>query len=178
MPPTPGPDPTAAGRQRPRFVSTRFRAGYDRKEVDAFLGEADAEITRLSAERDRLHEVLNAHQSRRARADPAAEGTPQAGAAQAGGNACIEMLTAAEHLHDEAVSAAYRTRDKMLNEARQQADRLLEDVESRRKATMKELTQQRRRLERDIKMLHEFEREHATRLAALMEAQLDELDDQ
>src|SRR3954468_21150615 len=43
-----------------RFSTTRFRPGYDEDEVDAFLDEVEAELTRLLTESDALRGRLAA----------------------------------------------------------------------------------------------------------------------
>ena len=38
--------------QNKEFATTRFKPGYDEEEVDAFLDEVEAELTRLLTEND------------------------------------------------------------------------------------------------------------------------------
>src|SRR6476646_7577376 len=46
-----------------RFTPVRLREGYDMGEVDQFLDEVEAELTRLSQENDDLRSKLSAAQS-------------------------------------------------------------------------------------------------------------------
>src|SRR6188472_2523822 len=46
-----------------RFTAVRLREGYDMGEVDQFLDEVEAELTRLVAENDELRAKLEAAQS-------------------------------------------------------------------------------------------------------------------
>ena len=55
-----------------QFTTVRLREGYDEDEVDAFLDEVEAELTRLLRENEDLRAKLAAATRVRRRAEPAA----------------------------------------------------------------------------------------------------------
>ena len=56
--------------QSKEFATTRFKPGYDEEEVDAFLDEVEAELTRLLTENADLRNRINQMQVGRLRRPP------------------------------------------------------------------------------------------------------------
>jgi DivIVA domain-containing protein len=179
-----------------QFTTVRLREGYDEDEVDAFLDEVEAELTRLYKESADLRAQLATAQTRPQSksappvpAAPAREAAPVQAAASAGdgADAATRILQLAQRTADEAVSEARSKSDRIINEARGQADKMLSEARSRSEAMDREgrerqqamvgsLEQQRVDLERQVENLRAFEREYRTRLKSYLESQLRDLD--
>ena len=179
-----------------QFTTVRLREGYDEDEVDAFLDEVEAELTRLYKEsadlRAQLATAQTRPQSKSAPPVPAAPGreaAPVQAAASAGdgADAATRILQLAQRTADEAVSEARSKSDRIINEARGQADKMLSEARSRsevmdregrerQQAMVGSLEQQRVDLERQVENLRAFEREYRTRLKSYLESQLRDLD--
>ena len=179
-----------------QFTTVRLREGYDEDEVDAFLDEVEAELTRLYKEsadlRAQLATAQTRPQSKSAPPVPAAPGreaAPVQAAASVGdgADAATRILQLAQRTADEAVSEARSKSDRIINEARGQADKMLSEARSRsevmdregrerQQAMVGSLEQQRVDLERQVENLRAFEREYRTRLKSYLESQLRDLD--
>jgi DivIVA domain-containing protein len=179
-----------------QFTTVRLREGYDEDEVDAFLDEVEAELTRLYKESADLRAQLATAQSRPQSksappvpAAPGREAAPVQAAASAGdgADAATRILQLAQRTADEAVSEARSKSDRIINEARGQADKMLSEARSRsevmdregrerQQAMVGSLEQQRVDLERQVENLRAFEREYRTRLKSYLESQLRDLD--
>jgi DivIVA domain-containing protein len=179
-----------------QFTTVRLREGYDEDEVDAFLDEVEAELTRLYKESADLRAQLATAQTRPQSksappvpAAPAREAAPVQAAASAGdgADAATRILQLAQRTADEAVSEARSKSDRIINEARGQADKMLSEARSRSESMDREgrerqqamvgsLEQQRVDLERQVENLRAFEREYRTRLKSYLESQLRDLD--
>jgi DivIVA domain-containing protein len=183
-----------------QFTTVRLREGYDEDEVDAFLDEVEAELTRLYKEsadlRAQLATAQTRPQSKTAPPVPAPaptrEAAPVPAAAAAapagdGADAATRILQLAQRTADEAVAEARSKADRIINEARGQADKMLSEARTRTEAMDREgrerqqamvgsLEQQRVDLERQVENLRAFEREYRTRLKSYLESQLRDLD--
>src|SRR4051794_11319495 len=118
--------------QNKRFTTTRFRPGYDEDEVDAFLDEVEAELTRLLQENKtlaaRASAVAAAPQAAPAQAAPppppeskpapTPEPTPEVGGGQ---DAALRTLLLAQRTADEAIAQARKDADQIVAEARTRA---------------------------------------------------------
>ena len=176
-----------------KFTSTRFKNGYDETEVDAFLDEVQAELTRLSDESASLRRQLESAQLAQA-----VQPEPPAGAPAASGEITAtqgemeEMLRRtlllAQRTADEVVAEAKADAEDQLSSARSQAESLrLESerraAESERAAAIRasvaiaEFETAKRRLEAQIAALHTFEADFRGRLRAYLELQLNDLDE-
>lgn len=182
-----------------KFTSTRFKNGYDETEVDAFLDEVEAELTKLHEESATLRRQLEGAQlSQAVTPDLPA---PQLGAAsvaavisgesKASQGELEEMLRRtlllAQRTADEVVAEAKADAERRVSSARAEADALRSDGEqhaadAERAATMRatvsiaEFEAGKRRLEEQITSLHTFEAEFRGRLRAYLELQLNDLD--
>jgi DivIVA domain-containing protein len=183
-----------------QFTTVRLREGYDEDEVDAFLDEVEAELTRLYKEsadlRAQLATAQTRPQSKTAPPVPAPAPTreaapvpaaPAAAPAGDGADAATRILQLAQRTADEAVAEARSKADRIINEARGQADKMLSEARSRSETMDREsrerqqtmvgsLEQQRVDLERQVENLRAFEREYRTRLKSYLESQLRDLD--
>jgi DivIVA domain-containing protein len=178
-----------------QFTTVRLREGYDEDEVDAFLDEVEAELTRLYKESADLRAQLATAQTRpqaksAAPVPPAGREpapVPAAAAAGDGADAATRILQLAQRTADEAVAEARSKSDRIINEARGQADKMLSEARTRSETMDREsrerqqtmvgsLEQQRVDLERQVENLRAFEREYRTRLKSYLESQLRDLD--
>lgn len=181
------------------FGPTRLRRGYDENEVDAFLDQVEAELTRLTTENERLRtELEQAHSGQldgesRAAApapppEPAAVPEPVAPtavaaavAAPAPDDAAVEqrvarMLVLAQQTADAAVREAQNDAERARGSARAEADRILGEARGRAATEMGTLERSKNTLEKEVEHLQAFEREYRQRLRAYLEMQLRDLE--
>ena len=183
--------------QSKEFATTRFKPGYDEEEVDAFLDEVEAELTRLLTEnadlRNRINQMQNAAAvapTPVAVAEPAATAVAAAVpdpvgpvvaavpvvAAEPPDQAALRTLQMAQRTADSAVAEAKAEADKMVGDARARAAELEREAQARHSMVMGQLEGQRTALEARVEDLRAFEREYRTRLKAYLETQLRDLD--
>jgi DivIVA domain-containing protein len=193
---------TAEDVKNRQFSSTRFGRGYDEKEVDDFLDEVEAELSRLTKDNSDLRTKLAlAEQAARqapaptvvaAQAPPAPVvapvvvaptppppppvPVPVAASAEPVNEQALRMLSIAQRTADETVGEARRDAEKLLMKARIEADQLERETKEKHRATVGNLESERERLERKIDELRAFEREYRARLKAYLEGQLRDLD--
>jgi DivIVA domain-containing protein len=182
-----------------QFTSTRLKPGYDETEVDEFLDEVEAELTRLYRENDELRSKLSAAQRQLAEGGGEASTTVQAAppvpvaapppppapapvpVAQvpSGGNVsetATGILALAQRTADEHVSEARTQADRIIGEARTRADQLKREADDKHRQMIGSLENERVTLEREVEKLRTFEREYRSRLKSYLESQLRELD--
>jgi len=131
---------TAEDVRNKQFSTGRFREGYDMDEVDAFLDEVEAELTRLSRENDDLRARLaasvrqphGAPEGEAAPAMPAAVVAPAVVAPPAPtvapSEAAARMLELAQRTADEHVAQAKAEADRLVTDARVNAQRVTADL--------------------------------------------------
>jgi DivIVA domain-containing protein len=186
-----------------QFTSTRLKPGYDETEVDEFLDEVEAELTRLYRENDELRSKLTNAQRQLAEGggdggsaqqaappapipQPAAPPPPPpapvpAPVAQVPAGATVSetatgILALAQRTADEHVSEARTQADRIIGEARTRADQLKREADDKHRQMIGSLENERVTLEREVEKLRTFEREYRTRLKSYLEGQLRELD--
>ncbi|MGZ5400940.1 MAG: DivIVA domain-containing protein, partial [Nocardioides sp.] len=155
-----------------RFTPVRLREGYDMGEVDQFLDEVEAELSRLTKENDDLRSKLSAAQSgspvsqerpaapklEKSAPDATPEPTPapepvvavaatpvetlRVETVSQASSAAARLLEIATRNADELVDEAKGEADQILSEARTRAERL--DAESKSKADQLEADARRR----------------------------------
>ncbi|MGB8650017.1 MAG: DivIVA domain-containing protein, partial [Mycobacteriales bacterium] len=168
-----------------KLFSKQMR-GYSMDEVDAFLDEVEAELTRLLTENAQLAQRAAGAPAAAPVAAPApvpaaAAAAPEVPAAPAPvvagepQEAALRTLLMAQRTADQAVAEARAEADKMLSEAQAKSARVEQEVNARTAAALAELEGRRRELEARIEDLHAFEREYRLRLKAYLEGQLKEL---
>jgi DivIVA domain-containing protein len=172
------------------FTPVRLREGYDTAEVDSFLDEVEAELTRLLSENDELRthaEVIGGLAKHDSGSTPpagtsGAAGAPPATAAEVSSRAA-RLLEIAAGNADQLVNEAREEADRLLNEARLMAERLESDARTRsekldaetndrRNQRFGELEQEREALSRSLDDLRALERDTRNRLKGYFEAQL------
>ncbi len=178
------------------FGPTRMRRGYDENEVDAFLDQVEAELTRLHAENDRLKQELETARRGLGAVDgsgsvaeaelaPAGEApsapapaqpvtSPQPAAAEvapaAPDDAAVEQRVA------RMLVLAQQTADAAVRDAHAEAERLIAHARSRAADELNTLERDKAVLENEVEQLQAFEREYRQRLRAYLEMQLRELE--
>jgi DivIVA domain-containing protein len=167
------------------FTTVRLREGYDMQEVDEFLDEVAAELSRMYRENEELREKLGAvtqgggiassvetlggpQRPAEGPKPPPSGGAPGAPAATgAPTEAAAKVLALAQKTADELVADAKLEADRLLADARQRADKI--DSESSAKVSKIENDARSRAdaLEREAQQRHqqvvgklESEREH------------------
>jgi DivIVA domain-containing protein len=145
-----------------QFTTVRLREGYDEDEVDAFLDEVEAELTRLLRENEELRAQLDgagaapalagatrvetppaetapaetapAPVKAEAPAPPAEAPVPADRAATATPDSAARLLVLAQRTADEAVAEARAEADKIVTEARSQAEAREREARARAEA--------------------------------------------
>ncbi len=181
------------------FGPTRMRRGYDENEVDGFLDQVEAELTRLTTENDRLRQELEQARSGAATSPAAQVGDPlsktpeavpatsaavepaTAAAASAADDVAVEqrvarMLVLAQQTADAAVREAQTDADRTRGNARVEAERVLSEARSRAAEEIGVLERSKAGLETEIEHLQTFEHEYRQRLRAYLEMQLHDLE--
>jgi DivIVA domain-containing protein len=165
------------------FTTVRLREGYDMQEVDEFLDEVAAELSRMYRENEELREKLGAvtqgggiassvdtlggPQRQAEGPKPPPQGRAPAAPTGAPTEAAAKVLALAQKTADELVADAKLEADRLLADARQRADKI--DSESSAKVSKIENDARGRAdaLEREAQQRHqqvvgklESEREH------------------
>jgi DivIVA domain-containing protein len=166
--------------QNKRFTSTRFRPGYDEDEVDAFLDEVEAELTRMHDENEALRAKLAAAAAAPPPPPPpetiAAPPAPAAVEPVESQETALRTLLLAQRTADEAIAEARKEAERLVTEARTRAAGLEQQARDNTATATAEFDRKRRELERQLEDLRAFEREYRTRLKAYLETQLRELE--
>jgi DivIVA domain-containing protein len=154
-----------------QFTTVRLREGYDEDEVDAFLDEVEAELTRLLRENDELRAKLAAA-TRAASAAPAtapqaavreepkkAAPPPPQPAAQpppppAPPAAVVAEATVGADSAARVLALAQQTADQAIAEARTEANKIVGDARSKAEAIEREARSKADALERDAQDKH------------------------
>ena len=174
------------------FGPTRMRRGYDENEVDAFLDQVEAELTRLTTENEQLHrELEQARDGRSAGPKPEGPSAPAVEAALAPEPAAYpppapddvaveqrvtRMLVLAQQTADAAVREAQSDADRTRSAARAEAERVLAEAHGRALEEITNLERNKSALEGEVEQLQTFEREYRQRLRAYLEMQLRDLE--
>jgi DivIVA domain-containing protein len=176
--------------QNKEFTTVRLREGYDMQEVDEFLDEVEAELSRMHRENEELRDKLAAvtrggglvsaadtqgglqrqPEAQGPKAPPPAAATPPPTISTTGvqpSDAAAKVLALAQKTADELVADAKGEADRLLADARQRAEKI--DAESSAKVSKIEHDARTRAdsLEREAQQRHqqvvgklESEREH------------------
>jgi DivIVA domain-containing protein len=176
--------------QNKEFTTVRLREGYDMQEVDEFLDEVEAELSRMHRENEELRDKLAAvtrgggpasaagplgapqrqAEDQGPKAPPSAAATPAPTVSTTGvqpSDAAAKVLALAQKTADELVADSKLEADRLLADARQRAEKI--DAESSAKVSKIEHDARTRAdsLEREAQQRHqqvvgklESEREH------------------
>jgi DivIVA domain-containing protein len=153
---------------RTKEFRNTFR-GYNEPEVDAFLDEVEAELTRLLRENSELKDRI-------ATASTAAISVPAAAPMGETEEMLRRTLLIAQRTADETVAQAKADADRIVADAQAHTQQLVSQAHQQANAHIGDLDARRRALEQHIEGLRAFEREYRTRLKAYLEAQLRDLD--
>jgi DivIVA domain-containing protein len=169
------------------FQHVRFKDGFDPEEVDDYLDEIVVEWRKTIEENNDLKSklaALEAGQSSQpvaetpdfsAPAEPAAPTpAPVSGASATGTSAGIIEL--AQRLHDEHVAEGEAKRKQLIADAEAEVSRIRTQAEAKQREESARLERERNTLESRITELREFERDYRSKLRAMIEGQLRDLD--
>jgi DivIVA domain-containing protein len=134
--------------QNKEFTTVRLREGYDMQEVDEFLDEVEAELSRMQRENDELRDKLSAvtrgggvaasaeplQPSRQPEPAPIAPPTSAMQAPSPGhqSEAATKVLALAQKTADELVADARAEADRLMSDSRSRAEKI--DSETKAKA--------------------------------------------
>jgi DivIVA domain-containing protein len=139
-----------------QFSTTRLRPGYDEREVDAFLDEAEAELDKLRQENRELESKL----AETRRSAPGAQAALSAHDAPADDEAAGDRYPAtgiralAQHVADQAIAAARRDAAETIAHARRRAEEILQTATRQAGQAVSEATARAESLERDARERH------------------------
>jgi DivIVA domain-containing protein len=176
------------------FGPTRMRRGYDEHEVDAFLDEVEAELTRLNTENEQLRaEIEKAGVSLGTASDAGSTSdapalapvevpvTPPVEAVASVEEAPVEqrvtrMIVLAQQTADAALREAQGEADLTRGTARAEAERMLAEARNRVAEELGSLERNKAQLENEVGELTAFEQEYRQRLRVFLEGRLHDLD--
>lgn len=170
-----------------RFTITKFRDGYDLDQVDDFLDEVvtefkryEDEIAELTAEKERLTVELEAAKSGAdtevAAPAPAAVSTDTGAVSAADAVKSSNMLQLALELHDKHVHEGEKKRDQLVSEAEETAHQLVSSAQKQRADELDKLGKERKKIEKHIEQLRDFETEYRGTLTSYIQGQLRDLE--
>lgn len=174
------------------FGPTRFRRGYDEAEVDGFLDQVEAELTRLTndnasllAQLDQARHELPGTAPFAAPAVPEPVAEPAPAAAQVPSQEIVVPDTTENDMEriSRTLVLAQRTADQALREAREEADEARTSARADADAIVAKAKREaddrvgaaeliKAHLESEVDSLRTFEREYRTRLRAYLQMQL------
>ena len=162
-----------------RFLTTKFREGYDQDEVDDFLDEVVLEFRRVVTENQDLKAggtKLNDSLAAPAKAvsfpeasDPASDGSLE------GTDSSKSIIELAQKLHEDHVRDGQVKRDQLVRDGQEQAARLVRDAEAESREVLGKLEIERKNALEAIEELKLFEADYREQLRRYIEDQLDEL---
>ena len=162
-----------------RFLTTKFREGYDQDEVDDFLDEVVLEFRRVITENqdlkaggNKLGESLAA--PAKAVSFPEASDPPSDGSLE-GTDSSKSIIELAQKLHEDHVRDGQVKRDQLVREGQEQAARLLRDAEAESREALGKLEIDRKKVLEAIEELKLFEADYREQLRRYIEDQLDQL---
>jgi DivIVA domain-containing protein len=155
-----------------QFSTVRMKEGYNEDEVDAFLDEVEAELTRLHRENDELKAKVS--QLGQQPAPTAAPAAPEPAPVPVPVPAPEAVAPSAEAVR--MLELAQKTADEHVATARVEANRLLAEAQATHARAMGGLEAERAAVQARVDELRAFEREYRSRLKAYLEGQLRDLE--
>jgi DivIVA domain-containing protein len=162
-----------------RFLTTKFRDGYDQDEVDDFLDEVVLEFRRVITENQDLKAGVN--KLGESLAAPAkAVSFPEASNPASDGSleetdSFKSLIELAQKLHEDHVRDGQVKRDQLVREGQEQAARLVRDAEAESREAFGKLELERKKVLEAIEELKLFEADYRERLRRYILDQLDQL---
>jgi DivIVA domain-containing protein len=162
-----------------RFLTTKFREGYDQDEVDDFLDEVVVEFRRVLSENQDL-KAGSGSSSDVFTAPAAAEAFPQASAvvddgSLEGTDSSKSIIELAQKLHEDHVRDGQVKRDQLVRDGQEQAARLIRDAEAESREVLGKLELERKKVLESIEELKLFEADYREQLRRYIEDQLENL---
>jgi len=162
-----------------RFLTTKFRDGYDQDEVDDFLDEVVLEFRRVITENqdlkaggNKLGESLAA--PAKAVSFPEASNPASDGSLE-GTDSSKSIIELAQKLHEDHVRDGQVKRDQLVREGQEQAARLVRDAEAESREAFGKLEIERKKVLEAIEELKLFEADYREQLRRYILDQLDQL---
>jgi len=162
-----------------RFLTTKFRDGYDQDEVDDFLDEVVLEFRRVITENqdlkaggNKLGESLAA--PAKAVSFPEASNPASDGSLE-GTDSSKSIIELAQKLHEDHVRDGQVKRDQLVREGQEQAARLVRDAEAESREAFGKLELERKKVLEAIEELKLFEADYREQLRRYILDQLDQL---
>ena len=138
-----------------RFTPVRLREGYDMGEVDQFLDEVQAEISRLTSENEDLRSKVSGGQRGNGATAPGKGGSSatQGETAAAAPRETIKVTTVADASSAAArlLEIATRNADELVGEAKDEADRILSEARTKGERLEADSKQKADRVESDAR---------------------------
>ncbi len=162
-----------------RFLTTKFREGYDQDEVDDFLDEVVVEFRRVLSENQDL-KAGSGSSSDVFAAPAAAQAFPLASAvvddgSLEGTDSSKSIIELAQKLHEDHVRDGQVKRDQLVREGQEQASRLIRDAEAESREVIGKLELERKKVLESIEELKLFEADYREQLRRYIEDQLENL---
>jgi len=162
-----------------RFLTTKFREGYDQDEVDDFLDEIVLEFRRVVTENQDLKSGgtdLGQDLAAPAKAVPfpAASETVTDGSLE-GTDSSKSIIELAQKLHEDHVRDGQVKRDQLVREGQERAARLIRDAEAESRELHGKLEMERKQVLEAIEELKLFEADYREQLRRYIEDQLSTL---
>jgi DivIVA domain-containing protein len=159
-----------------RFLTTKFREGYDQDEVDDFLDEVVLEFRRVVAENQDLKSGgsdLGQYLPAPAKAVPfPAASEPLNDGSLEGNDSTKSIIELAQKLHGDHVRDGQVKRDQIVREGQEQAARLIRDAEAESRELHGKLELERKQVLESIEELKLFEADYREQLRRYIEDQL------
>jgi DivIVA domain-containing protein len=159
-----------------RFLTTKFREGYDQDEVDDFLDEVVLEFRRVVAENQDLKSGgsdLGQDLPAPAKAVPfPAASEPLTDGSLEGTDSSKSIIELAQKLHEDHVRDGQVKRDQIVREGQEQAARLIRDAEAESRELHGKLELERKQVLESIEELKLFEADYREQLRRYIEDQL------
>jgi DivIVA domain-containing protein len=159
-----------------RFLTTKFREGYDQDEVDDFLDEVVLEFRRVVAENQDLKSGgsdLGQYLPAPAKAVPfPAASEPLNDGSLEGNDSTRSIIELAQKLHGDHVRDGQVKRDQIVREGQEQAARLIRDAEAESRELHGKLELERKKVLESIEELKLFEADYREQLRRYIEDQL------
>jgi DivIVA domain-containing protein len=162
-----------------RFLTTKFREGYDQDEVDDFLDEIVLEFRRVVTENQDLKaggSESGLSLAAPAKAVPFPEATnPVSDGSLEGTDSSKSIIELAQKLHEDHVRDGQVKRDQLVRDGQEQAARLIRDAEAESREVLGKLEIERKLVLEAIEELKLFEADYREQLRRYIEDQLEQL---